>query len=275
MVAVWGPVGAPGRSTVAVHLASVLAAGGQDTLLVDADSYGASVAHLLGILDDAPGLAAACRSSVGGQLRADVLARIAVTAADRLRVLTGIPDAARWPEITAAGLSSLWPAARALSAWTVVDTAAVIEEDEELSYDTRAPRRNMAALSALRAADEVVVVGRADPLGLARLIRGLDQLRTAVPGCAPVVVLTGARRSALGPGFTRSARALLGTHAAVHEPVVIPDDRQALDAALLAGRPAGSKSATVQAMTELLARITADSGPAAAPAARRRIVARR
>ncbi|PID53256.1 MAG: hypothetical protein CSB46_09175 [Micrococcales bacterium] len=232
---------------MAVHLASVLAAGGQDTLLVDADSYGASVAHLLGILDDAPGLAAACRSSVGGQLRADVLARIAVTAADRLRVLTGIPDAARWPEITAAGLSSLWPAARALSAWTVVDTAAVIEEDEELSYDTRAPRR----------------------------IRGLDQLRTAVPGCAPVVVLTGARRSALGPGFTRSARALLGTHAAVHEPVVIPDDRQALDAALLAGRPAGSKSATVQAMTELLARITADSGPAAAPAARRRIVARR
>src|SRR3954447_4820088 len=51
VVAVWGPTGAPGRSTVAVALASELAQLGVSALLVDADVYGGVVAQLLGLLD--------------------------------------------------------------------------------------------------------------------------------------------------------------------------------------------------------------------------------
>jgi hypothetical protein len=43
--AVWGPIGAPGRTLLAVNMAAELAATGQSVILVDADSYGASVAH--------------------------------------------------------------------------------------------------------------------------------------------------------------------------------------------------------------------------------------
>jgi hypothetical protein len=50
-----------------------------------------------------------------------------------------------------------------------VDCGFCIEVDEELSYDTAAPRRNGATVTALEQADLVVVVGSADPLGLARL----------------------------------------------------------------------------------------------------------
>jgi hypothetical protein len=44
LAAVWGPKGAPGRTTVAVNLAFEAAAGGE-VLLVDADTYGGAVAH--------------------------------------------------------------------------------------------------------------------------------------------------------------------------------------------------------------------------------------
>jgi hypothetical protein len=45
LVAVWGPKGAPGRTTVAVNLAFEAAALGSEVLLVDADTYGGAIAH--------------------------------------------------------------------------------------------------------------------------------------------------------------------------------------------------------------------------------------
>lgn len=44
LLAVWGPTGAPGRTTVAAGLAAELAGMGLPTLLVDADVYGGAVA---------------------------------------------------------------------------------------------------------------------------------------------------------------------------------------------------------------------------------------
>ena len=40
LVAVWGPTGAPGRTTVATYLACELAGLGVSTVLADADTYG-------------------------------------------------------------------------------------------------------------------------------------------------------------------------------------------------------------------------------------------
>ncbi|MGG5260802.1 P-loop NTPase [Phycicoccus avicenniae] len=93
---VWGPTGAPGRSTVAVTLAARLAAAGIRTLLVDLDTWGASVAQLLGLVDEAPGVAAAARASEQGTLDVPGLARLAPEVLPRLRVLTGLPRADRW-----------------------------------------------------------------------------------------------------------------------------------------------------------------------------------
>src|SRR4029450_11154857 len=68
MVAVWGPTGAPGRTTVAATLAGQLAVVGHEALLVDADTYGASVAQALGMLDESAGIAAAARAANQGAL---------------------------------------------------------------------------------------------------------------------------------------------------------------------------------------------------------------
>src|SRR5262249_54584000 len=69
-IAVWGPAGAPGRTTVAVSLAAALARRGLRTTLVDADPYGGSVAQHLGVLDEVSGLLSAARLTADGALEA-------------------------------------------------------------------------------------------------------------------------------------------------------------------------------------------------------------
>jgi len=243
VVAVWGPVGAPGRTTVAVTLAAELAVAGRSTLLVDADTYGPSVAQALGLLEEPGGLAGAVRAALLGSLDLERLARSAPLVSPGLRVLTGLPHPQRWPELRPSGLDVVWARARELSEVTVVDCGFGLETDEELSFDTTAPQRNAATLSALATADLVLAVGSAEPVGLQRLIRGLHDL-AAVLGTdhpRPRVVVTRLRGSAVGPQPHRRVLDALQRYAdlddaALDGVVLVPDDRPACDEAMLCGR---------------------------------------
>jgi Flp pilus assembly CpaE family ATPase len=269
LVAVWGPTGAPGRTTVAVGVAAELAAAGTATLLADADVYGGTVAQVLGFLDEAPGLAAAARLANLGQLDLAGLARVAPAAAPRLRVLTGISRPDRWTELRPSALQQVWALARSLASWTVVDCGFSLEQDEELSFDTAAPRRNGATLATLAAADVVLAVGAADPIGVQRLVRALGELREALPGVTARVVLTKVRRAVVGSDPQIQLAAALERYAGVREVTFLPDDRDALDRALLEGRTLAEvapDSPVRQALTGLAASL--DGRPP--PAARRR-----
>lgn len=273
LIAVWGPVGSPGRTTVAVTLAAELAAAGDATLLADADTYGACVAQTLGVLDEAPGLAAACRAATAGNLDAAMLARLAPVVSPGLRVLTGITRADRWPELSVTGLERVWDVVRQVSVWTVVDTGFSLERDEELAYDTMAPRRNGATLSALEAADVVLAVGTADPVGLQRLVRGLGELAEVLPHVQARVVVTRARTSAVGAAPERRVREALERYAAVRDVVVVPDDRPAVDAGLLAGRTlteSAPGSPARRAVAELASSLAGRAGAGAASRRSRR-----
>lgn len=239
IIAVWGPAGAPGRTLVAANISGELAAEGQSVLLVDADSYGASVAALLGLLDEAAGLAQACRLADQGLLDADALLRIATTVptkAGALRVLTGITRADRWTELRAAALTLVLERAREIADVTVVDTGFCLEADDELGFDSGAPRRNAATLRSLELADTVFAVGAADSIGVPRLVRGLAELQAAVPQAAPQVVLNKVRTSAVGRSPERQLRAAwerYGPSAPLS--AFLPSDPAASDAALLSG----------------------------------------
>jgi MinD-like ATPase involved in chromosome partitioning or flagellar assembly len=239
IIAVWGPAGSPGRTLVAANIAGELAADGKSVLLVDADSYGASVAAMLGLLDEAAGLAQACRLADQGLLDGDALLRIATPVATRsgtFRVLTGITRADRWTELRAAALSLVLERAREIADVTVVDTGFCLEADEELSFDTMAPRRNAATLRSLEMADTVFAVGSADSLGVPRLVRGLAELETAVPQASPTVVLNKVRASAVGRSPERQLRDAwerYGPGPALS--AFLPADPAATDAALLSG----------------------------------------
>ena len=264
LVAVWGPTGAPGRTTVAVTVAAELAASGVATLLADADVYGGVVAQVLGFLDEAPGLAAAARLANNGQLDVAALAGAAPHVAPQLRVLTGISRADRWPELRPAALDQVWELARSLAAVTVVDLGFCLEQDEELSFDTAAPRRNGATLATLAAADIVLAVGTADPVGMQRLVRGLAQLREVVPGALPRVVLNRVRRSAVGADPESQLAEALERYAGVRDVSYVPEDREALDAALLQARTLGEvrpDSAARLALTAVAAGLVGRTAP--------------
>ena len=236
LIAVWGPTGAPGRSTVAVGLATELAARGVSTLLADADVYGGTVAQLLGMLDETSGLAAAARSASGGSLDVEVLARHARQVAPHLLVLTGLSRADRWTELRPTAIESVWATARLLAPCTVVDVSFCIESDEEISFDTLAPRRNGATLATLEEADEVIVVGSADPVGLTRLIRALHELRAVVPSAATRVVVNRVRSGSLGSSPADAVAEALSRYAGVQAAALLPFDQAACDAALSHGR---------------------------------------
>ena len=232
---VWGPTGAPGRTTVAVTFAASLAGAGMSTMLVDLDTWGASVAQVLGLVDEAPGVAAAARASEQGTLDVPGLARLAPEVVPGLRVLTGLPKADRWPELRAGAMEDILGLSRGVVDHVVVDVGFAVEDDEELSYDTAAPRRNAATLTALEAADHLVVVGAADPVGLQRLVRAVQDV-AVVPSPRPTVVVNKVRASVAGPRPERAIRDVLARFAGMDDVRFMPWAPDDCDAALLAGR---------------------------------------
>lgn len=272
VVTVWGPTGSPGRTTVAVNLAAELAASGREVLLIDADTYGASIAQTLALLDEAPGVAAAARASEHGSLDLPSLARLAPEVVPRLRVLTGLPRADRWTELRPAALEHLLSVSRGLADVIVVDCAPFLEEDEDLVYDTLAPRRNGAAVTAVEVADEVVAVGAADPVGLQRLVRALQEL--ADRGITqPRVVVTKLRSSAVGPQPRQRVLAALERFVDTGPVSLLPWDPETLDAAMLTGRALNEShpnSPLRQSLAELAAAWLPDQATTRTSSSRRR-----
>jgi Flp pilus assembly CpaE family ATPase len=251
VVAVWGPTGAPGRTTVAVGLADEAARLGISTLLVDADVYGGVIAQVLGLLDESPGLAGAARQAATGTLDGAALLRLAWAVRPRLRVLTGLARADRWPELRPRAVGAVLEEARRLADLVVVDCSFNLEDDEELSFDTAAPRRNGVTLTVLENADTVLCVSGADPVALQRSIRGLDELRDTLPDVDPVLVVNQVRRGPV-PGDARQEIAeALERFAGREARFFLPADRRTTDAALATGRTIAEVAPTSPLRTAL------------------------
>jgi Flp pilus assembly CpaE family ATPase len=236
VVAVWGPTGAPGRTSVAVTLADEIARLDSSVLLVDADVYGGVVASSFGLLDESPGLAAACRQAQSRRLDVASLAQLAWQVNPKLRVLTGIQRAERWPELRVSAIEQVLAVGRALCDFVIVDLGFNLETDEELSFDTAAPRRNGATLTVLDNADVILAVGSADPVGVQRLVRGLDALNAVGSPASTMVVLNKVRRSAVPGDTSEELIAALDRFSGVRPQSQLPYDLEALDLASTHGR---------------------------------------
>jgi MinD-like ATPase involved in chromosome partitioning or flagellar assembly len=259
VITVWGPGGAPGRTSLAIGIASELAATGAFAALGDADTHGASVAPALGLLDEAPGFAAACRLAGAGALTPEEFERIGQfhrSPKGGFWVLTGLGRPSRWPELSAERVAGTIAAARDWVDWTVLDTAAPLERDEELSSDLVAPRRNAATLEALRASDHVVAVASADPVGLSRFLRMHAELLDLTEARTVTVVINKVRASAIGAGAAAQVRQTLSRFGGIEDAVLVPWDLAAFDAAVLSGRTlaeAAPRSAARSAIRQLVA----------------------
>jgi MinD-like ATPase involved in chromosome partitioning or flagellar assembly len=234
VIAVWGPTGAPGRTTVALGLASEIAHLGAPTLLIDADVFGGTVAAMLAMLDESSGLLSAARSANAGVLDAAVLAGQARQITPTLRVLTGLPRADRWPQLRPSSFAGVLSAARALVPFVVVDLGFCLEHDDELAFDSAAPRRNGATMLGLQEADRILAVGSADPIGLSRLTRAVVELDDLVPGRTTDIVVN-KMRPTLG-WSANDVAAMLSRFTGCEAIRFLPEDRAGCDRAQVTGR---------------------------------------
>ena len=260
VVACWGPYGAPGRTTVASGVAAELAARAVDTVLVDADPWGGAVAQQLGILEEVSGLLSAARLAAAGELAAR-FGTVPRRLSDRLSVVTGLPRPDRYVEVRAGVVEHLAEVASE-HAWVVLDTGFSLESDPGSEFGAR-PGRNTMTLGALAAADEIVVVGSADPVGLSRLARALVDVRELTGG-APVRVAVNRMRPTLGwsekeiAGMVEGFARISGLH-------FLPEDRAGVDRALATGRslaetPESTLGRAVAALVDGLAPATRPEG---------------
>lgn len=225
VAAVWGPAGAPGRSVVALSIAAATAAAGTDTVLVDADTYGGALGQLLGVLDDVSGLAAACRAANNG--RAQEVVEQLLDIAPGLRLLSGLPRGDMWTQVRPGALDVVLAQLRAAADLVVVDCGPSLEAGQGPSG------RNQATLQVLEQADSVVVVGRPDPVGLSRLVRGLHDLAGLLPQMPPIVVLNQMRSSL---GWSEREVGATVSRLTGHEPFTfLPFDQSGLDLAAMRG----------------------------------------
>ncbi|AXA97366.1 P-loop NTPase [Microbacterium sp. PM5] len=238
IIAVWGPAGAPGRTTLAIEIAAELARDGRRVALADADTHAPSIAMLTGLADEGPGFAAACRAAERGTLSAAEFERIALPLGD-VAVLAGINRPGRWPELSSARVGGALEQCRTWVEDLIVDVAAPLERDEEIVSDIEGPRRNAATLAVLAAADVVVAVVSADPVGVARFVRAYPDLRAAA-GAAPIRVLVNKTRSStLGIDARSQVRRTLERYVGVAACWFVPWDSKAADAAVLQAQPVG------------------------------------
>ncbi|GAB3129763.1 AAA family ATPase [Glaciibacter psychrotolerans] len=272
VVAVWGPAGAPGRTTLAINIAAEIAACGHTVALVDADTYGGSVASALGLLDEAPGFAAACRLAGADALTPAELERIAqryTSPQGAYWVLTGLGGPSRWPELSDERITRTIQTLRQWVEYVVIDAGFSLESDEEISSDLFAPRRNAATLATITAADHVVACGLADPVGMARFLRAWVELGTILSTTNVSVVMNRMRRSAVGIDPKGQISGTLRRFGGITDVVLVPQDVATVDNAVLTGRTlrdAAPKSAVRASIRRL---VLTEILPAPAPVPRR------
>lgn len=236
VVTVWGPAGAPGRSTVAIGIGAALAREGCRVALADADTHAPSIALATGAADDGPGFATVCRQAERGGLMVAELARVAQQL-HGMSVLAGINRPARWPELSGARVKAALDMCRDWVDVTVVDVAASLEADEEIVSDLDGHRRNAASLAAVGMADVVVAVAAADPIGISRFVREYPDLRAAAGRAMVHVLVNKTRGGVLGVDPRGQVRRTLERYAGVRQVWFAPFEPRAADAALLRAQP--------------------------------------
>ncbi|MDD2859422.1 MAG: hypothetical protein PHU75_12210, partial [Candidatus Nanopelagicales bacterium] len=123
ITAVWGPDGAPGRSTTALAVGAALAAAGSRTLVIDADTTAPALALLTGVIEDASGILVSARYAAQGLLTPGALATIARPVTQECALLGGIAHGRRWRELRPESLIGVLDVAQQCFDAVIVDVA--------------------------------------------------------------------------------------------------------------------------------------------------------
>jgi MinD-like ATPase involved in chromosome partitioning or flagellar assembly len=215
VVAIWGPKGAPGRTTLAIELSYALAGAGETTVLVDADPYGGDALQMLGVVEELPTILWAATAAASDRGRGDILNHLRKVGANGPLLVPGLPRAELWTEVDDFGYGELIKLLAAQACYVIVDVGFCLEDSGFLGGRTG---RNAMARATLERADRVIAVCRADAVGVKNFIWSFESLRELIDDDRLSVVL-----NRLSVGDRREVDELLLRHTGRRSTLGIPD----------------------------------------------------
>ena len=234
VLAVWGTSGAPGRTTLAAGIATMLAARAP-TILIDADTSNPTLSHLLG-------LPVFARAASRGALTPEDLVGACTRRSEGLRIVTGLVTPHRWREVSRTSIEAIIAQARLCARYSVIDLAAT-----SLEKASRGANRDDVALGVLARADRLVVVARGDIVGVNRLsflARWWEEHGRDIP---VDVIVNRVTSDAIGPRPVAALQAAIGAFMPGHIFHTVSEDggvgRASLRAKALGERGAGCLAA--------------------------------
>ena len=175
VVAVWGPQGSWGVTSVAIGLARSLC-GRDRTLLIDANVHVPAIGDALS--QPLGGLLQGCLSADRGS------PELSVRTDGPLSVMTGV-EPRMYPSVHPAALQQVLESARRSYPWVVADTDSAVDAAGDIGL---VPDWTSATAVTLREADQVLIVIGESDVALARLWRALPAVAELMAGRATVVV---------------------------------------------------------------------------------------
>jgi len=234
LIAVAGFGGAAGRSTCTRELGWQLSVMQQATVIVDADTYNASLHQELLRESGASGLLEICRAHETRKLSAETFSNHVDVLNDKLHLVSGLPRSSRWMDLRAAALVGVWGVARAAYESVVVDVGPVLENDQTLLHEAHLPRRHSAALTALDVAQTTILCARGDSVGVSRLVRGFHEYHDLFAHTQVHVVVWG------GGSTQRDVAQAISRHTGLNSISHIARDEALMQDALTKGQPASA-----------------------------------
>jgi MinD-like ATPase involved in chromosome partitioning or flagellar assembly len=227
VITVWGPAGAPGRTTVAINTAATIAAAHHPVVLIDADLTAPSIAPLLGLTATSSGLVTACRvASMPAADSAAIVARAEMYRAPQFSfpVLTGVMGNAHYAGVDVLAWERVLDVLVEGGYWVVVDVAPGLSEEPGDAVGGLSV--NGVARTAVRRSQQLIGVLRADPVSVVRWVREHTQVVELAPDVPLHVVING-----VSPHHTKAlenTKEALWEFAGVTETSVLPLDQETM-----------------------------------------------
>ena len=223
VLAMCGPAGATGRTSLALNLAYEFAELGRRTILIDLDTQAPSLATLLGVASPGAGLAGAARLIRQGRFDREQLDRLSLQVKHRkanFHCLTGLSSSRRWGEVTEDTVTQLLSLCRFEFEIVILDLSNNLESN--LTAPSTASQRNAAARTALASCDLAITVLNGSELTLSRYLQVFSDLQELQTN--RLIILN---RTETNPRVAAALKAL--TKEAVY--AAIPDDSASFELA--------------------------------------------
>ena len=231
-ICVWGPTGSPGKSTLALNLACEMASSGKHVLLIDLDTYSASIGTFIGVTEPGPGVAAAARLVSQDRLDSEQFLRLAIkyqVGRGEMSVLTGLGSELRWPELTGEKVRGIISRATQNYDFVILDVASPLEAG--LKHVGGVVDRNVSTRTALEVCTRSIAVFNADQIGVKRLCDAFEQMSQLAT--SPILIANRFRTTALGSGAKQQIKDALLEMCQTEVNWFIPEDRTSCDRAVL------------------------------------------